>query len=315
MIRKDVKVRISRDIRGKITSGAKSTNTSGKEHPVSLDYFNIKPFEELRAVYGEKPQRMLLYFPTNDLQDWFSSEYSAWGGKGSAPIKKRSCNGMTCHFNIDEEIKGNNYSAGLETACICKKLDLTVSDKKSCGCYTGFKAFVADPENGKILHHICYLFQTMSKNSGDALISELYKISKITSGNFVGVPFVLSVKMVHAVVDGVKKKYPIWSIQVFGDMQKLLSLSEKSLLPVGSGFSGKPDALQIEYEKSISVLRSLTFEQLTKLYQKYGGDRSPVSITDYGVSSFDQFNDGEKSMDSCYRLLIEMKRVFLNKGA
>lgn len=301
MIRNDVKIRISRDIRGKITSGTKSNNGNGKEYPVSLDHFNINPFEELRRVYGEKPDRLLLYFPTNEIEDWFSSEYSLWGGKAGPPIKKRSCDGNKCHFNVNEEIQGNSYPAGLETSCICKVLQLQSTDKNSCGCYTGFKAFVADPNDGRILHHICYLFQTMSKNSGDALISELYKVSKITSGKFVGVPFVLSVKMVNTVVDGQKKKYPIWSIQVFGDMQKLLSLSERSLLPVGG--DSKDDKAEV------SELKGLSFSVLKAIYEKYGGSNSEVDINKYGVSSFDEFEKLE-SLSSCQNLLVEMKRVF-----
>lgn len=226
-IRKDIRMRISSDMRGKITTGTKSE----KGFPMSLDYFDVSDFPELVAVYGEKPKRIAITFPSNDYQDFFSTEYNTWGGKTSKPIKKRFCDGETCTFNIEEKIGATKYSAGSAVACVCKQENFP-ADAERCKCYMSLKAYVINPNSGKIESISPYRFENHSVNSADKLATEILKINTITAGKLMGVPFVLSVDMVDQVVAGEKRRYPIWSIQAVGSIDRILDFSDRGLLPV-----------------------------------------------------------------------------------
>lgn len=226
-IRKDIRMRISSDMRGKITTGTKSE----KGFPMSLDYFDISDFPELIAIYGEKPKRIAITFPSNDYQDFFSTEYNTWGGKTGKPIKKRCCDGETCTFNIEEKIGVKKYTAGSAVACVCKQESFP-ADAERCKCYMSLKAYIINPNSGKIESISPYRFENHSVNSADKLATEILKINTITAGKLMGVPFVLSVDMVDQVVAGEKRRYPIWSIQAVGSIDRILDFSDRGLLPV-----------------------------------------------------------------------------------
>src|SRR3990172_10275402 len=92
-MRKNIKIRISSDLRGKIKTGEKSD----KGYPKSLDYFNVESFPELAIAYVNKPEKLIVYCPSDNLSDFFFTEYSKWG-KGTNQeqgIKLRSCDGET----------------------------------------------------------------------------------------------------------------------------------------------------------------------------------------------------------------------------
>jgi hypothetical protein len=49
---------------GKIRLGVKKQNATGKEYPVAVDYFVCPP--EVQAVYGEKPKKLKIMFPSEN---------------------------------------------------------------------------------------------------------------------------------------------------------------------------------------------------------------------------------------------------------
>lgn len=217
MLRKDIKMRIARDGRGKITTGNRGKDE--KDHPRSLPHFNINEFPEFVAVYGNEPERLLVVFPTDRIEDFYSTEYSQWGtGTGGMKIKKRSCDGEICLDCITRE----------EKPCFCRELPAN----EQCKCYMALKAFVVNPQNGLIINFAPTLFESHSVNTADAIYSELEKVWVMTGGRLRGIPFVISVDMIEKLNEkGQKTKFPIWKIQVALNIDTALRYAKIAALP------------------------------------------------------------------------------------
>lgn len=234
---KDIKYRVTIDGRGKISSGKKSE----KGFPQSLPYFDVSDFRELEKTYGMAPAKLLVYFPSDNIPDFFDCNYVAWAKKEGDPVKRRQCDGERCIHRIDEQIMGKQYAAGEESECICQTLHL--DEKSACRYEAYLRAWVGDPQTGKIENTSCYLFNTHSKNSGDAIYSELEKIKSL-NGTLRGVPFVLSVKMVSGKLTA-RQKFPIWQLQVLGTLSKLQQLKGKTFQIFDRPLDLKDDQKQI----------------------------------------------------------------------
>jgi hypothetical protein len=214
---KGMKLRVNSDIRGNISSGKKSE----AGFPESLDYFNISKFPELIEVYGEKPQMLVLFFPTDRITDFLDCNYRLWG---SNKAMIRSCDSEKCFHRIDETVDSLQCKAGEETECWCKKL--TEDHKKRCRYSGWFKAFIAHPKLGKVDNPMPYRFITGSHNSIENIMSELEKMLVLNNGKLIGIPFMLSVKMVAGTG---KNKYPIWNIASIGTMSQIRKLTNFEL--------------------------------------------------------------------------------------
>jgi len=228
--------KINVDKRGKITTGIKAiSEKTQKEYPKATDYFVIDDFPELVKCYGDKPKKLVLFFPDNEIESFFSADMVLYGGNQTLI---RKCDGSECLHRIDEEVAGQKYVAGEITECVCN--NLPEDDKKRCKVATYLKAYVADTKTGKIENPLCYLFYTGSRNSAENLYSELKKIRNLLGGNLVGIPFGLSVEMVSGKTDA-KQKFPIWSLQVLGTTSQLRQAMEsylfdyKEILKLGEG--------------------------------------------------------------------------------
>lgn len=216
--------KINVDKRGKITTGIKAVSEkSGKEYPKATDYFVITDFPELVKCYGEKPKKLVLFFPDNEIESFFSADMVLYGGNQTLI---RKCDGSECIHRIDEEVAGQKYIAGEISQCVCQ--NLAEDDKKRCKIACYIKAYIADTKTGKIENPLCYLFYTGSRNSAENLFSELKKIRNLLGGNLVGIPFGLSVEMVSGKTDA-KQKFPIWSLQVLGTTSQLRAAMESYL--------------------------------------------------------------------------------------
>lgn len=216
-LRRDIRPRITRDLRGKIKSGFK--NDRGL--PQSLDHFNITAFPELQDIYGSKPDKLILFFPSNQIEAFYSTEYNLWGGgQNGNGIKLRTC----------DAVDATDHRTGETRECFCEQLP----QKQRCKCYTSLKAYISNFD-GVIVSPICYQFETHSRNSSDHLYSELDKVSKLTGGRLLGVPFIISVKMHEVLVDGEKKKFPIWNLSTLPDVAQVLELATKGSIPAREG--------------------------------------------------------------------------------
>lgn len=241
MIIKNLKKdRINIDKRGKISTGIKAVNDRGIEYPKAVDYFVIDDFPELKQVYGDKPKKLVVVFPTNEIEDFFQASYVLYG---SNQQMIRKCDGEECVHRIKERILligeydelGNihetepyekDFEAGEITECICKLMPKTISkdgkevrNPKACNIAMYLKAFIVDYKISRIISPLCYLFYSGSENTASKIYSELNKV-KMMMGRIAGLPFGLSVDMIPGKTNA-KIKYPVWNLQVLGSMAQL----------------------------------------------------------------------------------------------
>jgi len=252
---KNINLKIACDPRGNISSGHKTE----AGYPESLDYFNISKFPELIEAYGEKPTALVLFFPTNRITDFLDCNYQLWG-KNNKLI--RSCDGEKCLHRINEEVNGKKYAAGEETECICNQLP--AEDKKRCRFSGWFKAFVALPRIGKIDNPMPYRFVTGSHHSMENVISELEKMLVLNNGVLIGVPFMLTVKMVSGIDN---RKFPIWNLFPIGTLSTIrergqrLELSPNDRIKIPESRQLQPkDTEDTSFFSSQYYLDNLLFE-------------------------------------------------------
>lgn len=253
--------RINVDKRGKITTGIKKTNSQGVEYPSTTDYFVIDEFPELKAIYGEKPKKLMLVFPQNEIASFLQIDKVLYGSN-NAMIRK--CDEIECIHRIDEELDHvgiidadgslqeaepykKKYVAGEISECCCKTMPSTVmkngkevKNPKLCNCAMYMKAHIVDYKVKKIVSPTCYLFYSGSINTAANIYSELDKIKTITNGRLANIPFGLTIDMVGG-RDDAKRKYPIWNIQVLGTMDQLEKATNsflygyRDMLQIGEG--------------------------------------------------------------------------------
>lgn len=257
---------------GKITTGIKAKTSEGKEYPKATDYFVIQEFPELIEIYGSKPSKLVVVFPTNVIDDFLNADMVLYGSN-NAMIRK--CDSMECTHRIDEELDfvgryndngeveeaephKRKFSAGEIGECICKIMPETIEknnrkvrNPKLCSCAVYLKAFVVDYKAGKIISPLCYLFYSGSENTASNIYSELVKDQLLLNGRIAGLPFGLSVDMVAGRTNA-KIKYPIWNIQPLGTMAQLQKAGEsflfdykEMLLPQGDRKKELPEADQV----------------------------------------------------------------------
>ena len=259
--------KINVDKRGKISTGIKAVNDKGVEYPKAVDYFVIDEFPELLKAYGTKPTKLVLFFPSNEIEDFFQADMVLYGGNQTLI---RKCNGNDeCIHRVDEEIEFEDgfkkkFVAGEFSECVCKSMPKTikkngkeVNNPKLCRIAMYMKAFVADCKTGKIENPLCYLFYSGSRNTAENIYSELVKIRNLMGGKLMNIPFGLSVEMVAGKTMS-KQKFPIWNLQVLGTMSQLRYAMDnflfdyKEIMRIGTGENRQlPEGITKEEENKI----------------------------------------------------------------
>ena len=243
------KRRIIVDARPKITCGKKNPNGQ----PMKLNYFNIEAYPELCEEYGDTPAKLIICLPSNEVSEVLQYDFARYGKPAGATkgIKTRVCDGVKCVHRKAEVVLGVKYEAGQESDCVCKDLDPDIDDQKKLMCRADvyLKAFVFSPKRKLYDNPHCMLFATTSANSGDAILSELENIKQVMGGRLIGIPFLLSVKMVERLTERGKESYPLWHLQALGTITQnhaMLEGMEKSkrLLPEPESFSIDESALK-----------------------------------------------------------------------
>jgi hypothetical protein len=210
-----MRLKVNCDERGSITSG----EMGPKNLPKKLSYFNISAYPELIAAYSEKPTSLTLMFPSDQIEDFYDINFTKWGkNKQGEGILIRKCDEAECVHRCQDTIGDQTFAAGEITPCICRELDEKSGDR--CKCFCWLKAWVVNPSTGMIDNHLCYLFQTGSRNSGENIYSELKMIHDLNHGHIRGVRFNLTVEMVGK-KDDAKMTFPIWKLHA---VQTLLEL-------------------------------------------------------------------------------------------
>ena len=233
IIQDKIKLKFPVDERGKITTGLKGSKDK-KGVKKSLDYFRIDEFEELTAVYGMKPTKLLLYFPPGAIEDYFQFYYCEWGKNNKA---KRRCNREV--FNVTFDHDGMNKNEEYEC------------EFPSCNCkpQVYFNAFIGNPQNGRLISNFgkTYLFRTGSHENGQ----RIYTALKMKEGMIFGQAYILSVNWI---TDG-DKAYPSWMIEPRHHLNRELEsttiggLLEQDNSPVIQITEGKEKTVLLESAK------------------------------------------------------------------
>ena len=297
--------RINVDKRGKITTGIKKKNDKGVEYPSTTDYFVIDEFPELKAIYGEKPKKLMLVFPQNEISSFLQIDKVLYGSN-NAMIRK--CDEIECIHRIDEELDHvgvidadgslkesephkKKYVAGEISECCCKTMPATITkngkevkNPKLCNCAMYMKAHIVDYKTKKIVSPICYLFYSGSINTAANIYSELDKIKTITNGRLANIPFGLSLDMVGGRNDA-KRKYPIWNIQVLGTMEQLEKATNsflygyRDMLQISDGEEDPEETKAIQEHKEeiqdddvflVKIRNAKTKQELNDIYAGLG---------------------------------------------
>lgn len=299
---KNIQLRVSADPRGKIKSGMKNA----KGLPQSLDYFNVSKFPELEIAYGLKPAMLIVFFPTDNITDFFDTNYDRWGrakGKDKEGVLIRRCNGEVCVHRIDETIDGTKYAAGEESECVCRKHSDKMKQDEKCRWITSFSAYIATPQTGKINSPMCYRFES-SENSGKNILSQLEQFKVVNNGSLLGVPFALSVKMVSG--KKAKEKFPVWNIIPIGTLTEIKKRLERfSLEPVVGLLPEAPKETKTpiseeegKKEKALKEIKAAKDRaKLKELFEKVSDQLKKKEISDDDFSILrDALNDRWKEV-------------------
>lgn len=265
---------------GKISTGIRTEGGQGR----GVDYFNISDFPELIAAYGEKPQLLIVYPPSDRLEDFFDDQMCLWAGGTKNAVKVRTCDGETCIHRIAEEVDGTQYGAGEETECICQ--ELPEDHKKRCRYLVNPKFYVGLPPRFAVDNLSCYLFETHSVNSGEHLKSELVRIQKIT-GRMANIPFKLSVHMASGSMKA-SEKFPIWHLECAVTATQIRSdriLQEGFTTEELPGVTAVPALTQGQGESG-TVLHAP--EQIEEAIKRYAGEMDLLE-KNYTRAKLDEF--------------------------
>jgi len=235
------------DNRGKISTGMKSP----KGFPMSTDYFVCDAFKEITGLYGEKPSKLIIYMPSDDLYDFFDCNFQQYR---SDHQKVRQCDGEFCRHILDEtvnikpkegetELRVKSFEQGQVTACICNFMPETVPNPKKnnepmknpqlCSYGMSLKAFVANPVTLRPMSPQPIMFRSGSKNTGDTIFTELKRYPR-----FRGIPFELEVSIVRVG----QNKFPVWKIRPYIEIESMIAYQLEAA-PIDTGLRALPPPL------------------------------------------------------------------------
>ena len=299
---KNRRVRLTSDQRGKIKSGKLGRNKADTfDIPVSLDHFNVEDFPEIQDSYGKEPKELVVFCPTDNIEDFFFDKFGCYGGSKENPVLKRSCDGETCIHRINENLAGQQFVAGEEGNCICDALPEKIekdgkmkANPELCRYVCDVKLYVAIPPTYKVINPACYIFETGSENSGGNILSELEKISKLNMGRLYGVPFRISVRMLSGKEDA-KQKFPIWDFAMVG---MLTDLKPDRMLT--QGFVPDPNRVELPQSTNTEVpLFDVLESELNELGRTLDAVRFQTFIDKYTA----QIQKMEKEDPDKYRII------------
>lgn len=205
------KLRLPR--RGKIRLGEKKVSEkSGKEYPVSLDYFVVP--DEVKSIYGAKPRKLDIMLPMEETESFFPQNYKRYGSSAGLLCKG---NGEVATEMDTEKMK--------EIECLGK--DCEWYKKNDCKQIGNFQVILP-----KIKGLGVYQIDTSSYNSIINLNSGIEMIRGML-GRVSWIPLVLEVRIqeAHPLVGGKKIKTTIPVMSITADLTVYDMLKLKSSIP------------------------------------------------------------------------------------
>lgn len=224
MILKDIELRIPIEDRPAITTGTTTTSRSGKEIPTALDHFDVHDYALIEGVYGASPRELVVVFPAEQIEDFFSCNYASWGeARDGTGVMKARCDGDEVEFLTPDDGTGRYVIAAAPVAQgdkrKCRRMSEPLRDDGACA-YCGARAwmrliaFVVDPESGAPIYGRPIKFENGSVRSLRTIYSAL-EYHRRLGGTFIkpATAFRLKVRMIVRKAEG--KQFPVWDLEPF----------------------------------------------------------------------------------------------------
>jgi hypothetical protein len=245
--------------------------------PHSLDYFKAvgKYAPLFHSVFGEKPQTVTIYFPSNDMSDVANEEYQLRDRAGRLVAYGDGETFFVHNPDTDkyEERAMDVMQMGEFAASHSSKWDITLTLK-----------FLID---GVKVWGLWWLTTKGDDSSIPAITGVLDKLMKFP-GRIAGIPFDLSVEKVKSNKPGSKSVFPVLSLipNLTQEAQEKLNMLVRNYLELDGmrltddrinelslQIEHKPEAPAIEAEVVVEEPKESTVEGITKIF---GGPQESV---------------------------------------
>jgi len=241
-------------IGGKIRLGIKTVNEKGVEHPLELPYF-VCP-KEVKAIFGDEPTELTVYFPRASREEVFPQAYEKYG----------SNNALLCIG--DGEVSKTAQRLNLENGrwndvvCPCEHYDKPYDNKtKIGGCSkVGHLRFMI-PEVSIGTFYECTTHGTVSISE---LNSAFHLADITTGGRWAMIPFKMQRVAKKLKIPGTAKMKTHWviTLEVMASPEEIRRVMNNEILYLGQLKNGRYEieAPELPDENAIYT-RELTEEE------------------------------------------------------
>ena len=188
-------------IGGKIRLGVKVVNEKGITHPVELPYFVCPP--EVKAIFGDEPTELTIFFPTNKREEVFPQAYEKYG----------SNNALLCKGDgeISKTAQRLNLKNGRweDVECPCEHFKKWDPKTKTGGCDKVGHLYFMIPEVSIGTFYECTTHGTVSISE----INSAFKVANVTTGGcWAMIPFRMKRVAKKLKIPGTAKMKTHWVI-------------------------------------------------------------------------------------------------------
>jgi hypothetical protein len=255
---------------GKIKIGDKALSKSGKEYPISLDFFRAtgKYAPMFYEQFGEKCDTIPVIFPSDNIDAVCNEEYVIRDRAG-----KLVATGDGKNWKV-YEAKTESYEF--------KEMDIVLAEKLGIMKLTLTLRFLIP----KVPAVGVWRFETMAKASSIPQLRDTFDYVQQQAGSIVGIPFDLSVKKVKSQKPGVASQYPVVSLVPNLSPQHIEMLNE--YLQSGNKVKGILSAQKIDAMLSLPPAQIIVIEE------------SPEEVK----SEYVEYEDIESELDIAIREIM-----------
>jgi len=217
-------------IGGKIKLGIKTVNEKGVEHPLELSYF-VCP-KEVKAIFGDEPTELTVYFPRANREEVFPQAYEKYG----------SNNALLCKGDgeVSKTAQRLNLGNGRweDVKCPCEHYQVYDPKTKIGGCSKVGHLYFMIPEVSIGTFYECSPHGTVS-------ISELnsaFHLADITTGGcWAMIPFRMRRVAKKLKIPGTAKMKTHWviTLEVMASPEEIRRVMNKEILYLGQLKDGK----------------------------------------------------------------------------
>ena len=217
-------------IGGKIRLGVKVVNEKGVTHPVELPYF-VCP-KEVKAVFGEEPTELTVFFPSKVREEVFPQAYEKYGGN----------NALLCKG--DGEVSKTAQRLNLENGrwedrvCPCEHFKVWDPKTKTGGCDKVGHLYFMIPEVSIGTFFECSTHGTVSISE----INSAFKVADVTTGGcWAMIPFRMRRVAKKLKIPGTAKMKTHWviTLEVAASTEEIRRVMAGEILYLGQQKNAK----------------------------------------------------------------------------